>query len=130
MTSVQDPQHAKAISEIADRLFAAVSAVDIDALAEIYDADIEVHHHFFDNDQQTGAENREALRQVPPGGLQYHDVRRNITDSGFVQQHTLQRTGPDGSVTHLPVCIVAETDGHTITRIDEYLDSGQVGVRR
>ena len=49
----------------------------------------------------------------------YGDVTCQPTPTGFVQQHVLRATGPNGKAVELSACIVAVVDGDRITRIDE-----------
>jgi ketosteroid isomerase-like protein len=110
--------------ELADRLFAAITAGDVEALREIYAPDARVWHAH-DGVAQSVDENLRVLAWVVKHltGLRYEEVRRQRTDTGFVQQHVLRGTGPDGAPFALPACLVCCVARGRITRIDEYLDS-------
>ena len=61
-------------------------------------------------------------------GLRYEEVRRHITPSGFVQQHVLRGNAPNGKALEIPACILCTVVNGRITRLDEYLDSAQLGA--
>ena len=56
----------------------------------------------------------------------YEDIRRQETDSGYVQQHVLKGTAPDGRSFEVVACLVVEVRAGRIVRLDEYLDSGAI----
>jgi ketosteroid isomerase-like protein len=58
-------------------------------------------------------------------GLRYDLVRRMSAPDGVLQQHVLRGRLPDGTEMALHAAMYLRVrDGH-ITRIEEYLDSGQ-----
>jgi ketosteroid isomerase-like protein len=59
--------------------------------------------------------------------LRYEDVRIQPTAVGFVQQHVMRCVAPSGEPVEVHVCLVAEVRDGRIARIDEYMDSGQMG---
>jgi uncharacterized protein len=110
--------------ELAERLFKAIEAADIDAVREIYAPDAEIWHNT-DNLVQSPADNARTLSWITTNlsDMAYTQVRRSATDDGFVQQHVLVLTNRAGQRVEVPACIVVRiADGH-ITRLDEYLDS-------
>jgi ketosteroid isomerase-like protein len=58
--------------------------------------------------------------------LRYEAIRVETTDSGYVQQHVLHATAPDGSKIESPACLVVEVRDGRIRRLDEYLDSAAI----
>ena len=42
---------------------------------------------------------------------------------GFLQQHVLEATLPDGTRWEMPACVIVRIENGHITRLDEYLDS-------
>ena len=113
---------------LADRMFAAIEAGDLDAVRETYDPDIVVWANFDDRSQDL----ERSLRVL--GWLcskladrRYEVKRRDVIPGGFLQEHVLHGTAPDGSTVAMPACIVASVEAGLITRINEYLDP--VGVR-
>ncbi len=110
--------------ELARRLFAAIEAGDIETVREMYAPDARIWHNT-DGVVQTPAENLRTPRWVVENvsDLRYTDLNCQPTATGFVQQHVLRATGPNGAAIELPACIVATVDDGHISRIDEYLDS-------
>jgi ketosteroid isomerase-like protein len=115
-------------AEVAERLFRAIEAGDIDAVASLYSPDILVWHNT-DGKEQSLDENLETLRWVIGhiADRRYTDVRRSLTNEGFAQQHVLRGTGPNGDIA-MPAALFATVQHGQITRIDEYLDSAQVAM--
>lgn len=114
--------------DVAERLFAAIEAGDVDAVAALYGPDTVVWHNT-DGVEQAVADNLHTLAWLTKrcSDVRYTDVRRSATATGFVQQHVLRLTSPAGEALALPACIVATVDDDgRITRVDEYLDSAQV----
>ena len=115
------------MSDVADRLFAAIEAGDLEAVRSLYAPDAVIWHNT-DGSEQTVDENLRVLRWVV-GHLadrRYEDVRRSPTQTGFVQQHVLRGTRPDGRRVEVPACLVVSCDAGRITRLEEYLDSAHV----
>ena len=113
--------------DLAERLFKAIEAADIDTVKDIYAPDAEIWHNT-DGLTQSPSDNVRTLTWVTTNlqDLAYTDIRRSATDDGFVQQHVLVATNRAGQRVEVPACIVVRiADGH-ITRLDEYLDSANV----
>ena len=55
----------------------------------------------------------------------YRVLRREALKDGFLQQHVLEATLPDGTKWHMYACVVIKMENGLITRLDEYLDSAQ-----
>ena len=112
----------------ADDLFAAIERGDVDAVRAIYAPDAVIWHNN-DGVEQTVDQNLRTLQWVCDNlrDRAYEDVRRVDHAGGFVQQHVLRFTRPDGVRGEIPACIVATTgDDGRITRLDEYLDSAHI----
>jgi len=112
--------------ELVVRFFSALEAGDIDTLQEIYAPDAVIWHND-DLIEQPVAENLKTLRGLHRvvSGLRYDIIRRVPAPDGVLQQHILRGTLPDGSDAELHAAMYLQVrDGH-ITRIEEYLDSGQ-----
>jgi len=116
-----------AADELADRLFAAIEAGDIDAVRALYAPDAVVWHNN-DGVEQTVEQNLRVLQWVVDNlaDRAYEDVRLHLTPTGFVQQHVLRFTRADGTRQEIPACLVVACADGRITRIDEYLDSAHV----
>jgi ketosteroid isomerase-like protein len=117
------------IEALADALFAAIEVGDIDALRDrCYAPDALVWHNY-DGHAQSVEENLRTLRWVTRNvtDLRYEEVRRQVTATGFVQQHVLRGAVADGTDVEVPACLVVTVAGDRITRIDEYLDTAALG---
>ncbi len=112
---------------VAERLFAAIAAGDIDAVRALYAPDAVIWHNH-DGIRQTPEENLTVLAWVTRHitNLRYEEVRRQPTRDGFVQQHVLRGTAPNGKAIELPACIVCTVVDGRITRLDEYFDSAHL----
>jgi len=117
--------------ELADRFFTAIPKGDLDTVRAIYAPDARIWHN---NDQATQnvEQNLAVLAWVTKNiaGLRYEEIRRHATPSGFVQQHVLRGTAPNGKPLEVPACILCTVEDGRITRLDEYLDSAQIAVLR
>jgi ketosteroid isomerase-like protein len=112
--------------DLADRFFTAIEAGDIATLTELYAPEVKVWHNY-DQVEQGRDVNLKVLkwltRHVPD--MRYEEIRRELLPDGFLQQHILRGTAPDGSALEVPAILrIYCTDG-TITRIEEYLDTAQ-----
>jgi len=56
-------------------------------------------------------------------GFRYEDAVRSATATGFVEEHAVRGTFPDGSPLDLAVCVVAVVKDGKITHVREYFDS-------
>jgi len=115
--------------DVAERLFAAIQSGDTATVSDIYDPDVKVWHN---NDQVTQGrdDNLRVIgwlaKNIPD--LRYEEIRRQALPNGFVQQHVLRGTAPNGKLLEVPACVICEVvDGH-VTRLDEYLDSAHTAV--
>ena len=122
------------ISALAERFFAAIARGDLSEVEDCYAPEATIWHNF-DQLDQSRADNLKVLawmvRTVPD--LEYTDVRREILADGFVQQHVLRATAAGGPLVVPAMMRVTcgESDGAVrITRLEEYLDTGQLTVLR
>ena len=115
------------MEEIADRLFDAIASGDVSAVRDLYAPDAVIWHNN-DGVEQTPEQNLRVLQWVVDNlrDRSYDDVRRSITNDGFVQQHVLRFTRADGTRQEIPACIVVACADGKITRLDEYLDSAHI----
>lgn len=119
--------------EALGRFLGAVEAGDIDAVRACYHPDAVVWHSD-DGIEQSVEDNLRTLswlaRNVP--GLHYENVRRHATDDVAVEQHdtVVPIPGRDRPLV-MTACLVVAYDAEArITRLDEYLDSGDVARLR
>ena len=117
------------IDALADTVFAAIEAGDVDGVRRIYADDVTVWHNF-DQVDQSRDENLRTLgwMHAHAAGLRYTEVRRIVLDHGFVQQHVLQATAKNGTVMSIPAMLNMHCAGGRITRIEEYLDPAQAAA--
>jgi ketosteroid isomerase-like protein len=119
------------IDQLASRFFQALERGDVAAVSECYAPDAMIWHNY-DQVEQTRDANLRVLRWVVDNvaGLRYEDIRRVALDDGFVQQHVLRGTAPNGTPLEVPAMMrVMVADGR-ITRLEEYLDTAQVAALR
>ncbi|MEM6584819.1 MAG: nuclear transport factor 2 family protein [Pseudomonadota bacterium] len=55
--------------------------------------------------------------------FRYEDIVCEATPSGFVEEHTVRGTLPDGEQLNLRLCIVATIEDGRVTDVREYLDT-------
>lgn len=54
----------------------------------------------------------------------YEDAMRSMTASGFVEEHNVCGTLPNGEPLRIAACVVGEVSQGKITQLREYLDTG------
>jgi ketosteroid isomerase-like protein len=120
--SVAHPGYA--LQSVADRLFAAIEAGDVEAVAAMWSDDVTVWH----SGEKRPSEKARAMRVIDwfvaaTADRHYAVLDRQFFDGGFVQQHVLSGKRHDGTAYSLRVGIIIRVrpDG-LITRIDKYLD--------
>ena len=115
------------VTDVADRIFAAIEAGDADAVTDVYADDVVIWHND-DGLEQTKEQNLRVLGWLVKltTRREYCAVRRYEIEGGFVQQHDLHVDLSDGRSAILPACVIVQVDDGKITRIDEYLDSAAV----
>ena len=113
---------------IAETFFRAIEAGDVAAIRAIYAPDAVIWHN---NDQleQTVEGNLRVLEWVARNlkNRHYRVKRRVAIPGGFLQQHILEAETANGPFA-MPACIVVEIKDGRISRLDEYLDSGQTAA--
>lgn len=63
--------------------------------------------------------------------FRYEEAIRTATAGGFVEEHSVRGTLPDGSELCLAACVVAEVEQGRISQLREYVDgSAAVGLMR
>jgi ketosteroid isomerase-like protein len=114
--------------EVAERFFRAIEAGDVERIKTIYAPDAIIWHND-DQKEQTVEENLRVLTWVTRNltNRHYRVKRRVAIPGGFLQQHVLEAQTANGPFS-LPACIVVEVKDGRITRLDEYLDSGQTAA--
>jgi len=65
----------------------------------------------------------QMVHKVVPD-FRYENAVCQATDNGFVEEHDVCGTLPDGSTFKLMLCVVGEVRGGEITALREYVDTG------
>jgi ketosteroid isomerase-like protein len=121
----------QAISDVLISYCRAVDRADLDLLRSCYHPDAKLWHNT-DNIEQTVDQNMKVLdwfiRTLPD--RYYRVQRREALPDGFLQQHILEATLPDGTRWAMDACVVVRVENGLITRLDEYLDSAKSGALR
>jgi ketosteroid isomerase-like protein len=109
----------------------AIQAGDTATVRACYAPDAKLWHNT-DGIEQTVDQNMKVLdwfiRTLPDRN--YRVTRREALSDGFLQQHVLEATLPDGTKWAMDACVVIKIENGLITRLDEYLDSAQAGKLR
>ncbi len=108
---------------LADRMFRDIEQGDLDDLRACYDPGIVVWANYDDREHDLEGSMRLLGWLCAKLGERRYDVRRrDVIPGGFLQEHVLCGTAPDGSAVAMPACIVATVADGRITRMHEYLD--------
>lgn len=119
------------ILEFAERFVGAIQAGDVAATRACYAPDAKLWHNT-DDIEQTVDQNMAVLEWFI-GALPdrfYRVLYRAAVKDGFVQQHILEATLPDGTKWKMFACVVVRIENGLIVRLDEYLDSAQAKALR
>lgn len=114
--------------DVAERFFNAIEAGDVETVRDIYHPDVVVWHNYDGLDRRETGDSRDENLKVLAGlpkriaGAKYDIWYREATATGFVQQHVLRGTMPNGKPIELPACIICRVEDGHITRLDEYFD--------
>jgi hypothetical protein len=110
------------LSNVADRLFQAFVDHDADVLRDVC-----VPEARFWSSAQGEADLEQlvaslASMQAMIGDHRYEEVRRLIAPDGFVEQHRVRSTMPNGDSLDLQACVVVRVDeDDRVVRLDEYV---------
>lgn len=112
----------------ADRLFAAITRGDVEAVAALWSDDITVWHQGDERDSDKARALKVIRWYVGATTYRHYEVLdRQVFDGGFVQQHILHCTSVRGEDVALRVCLIVKVgDDGLIRRIDEYLDPAEL----
>ncbi len=115
--------------DFAERFIAAIQDGDVDTVRACYRPDASIWHNT-DGIEQTVEQNMRVMawfaRTLPD--RRYRILRREALPDGFLQQHVLEATLPDGTPWAMDACVVVRMQDGLITRLDEYIDSKQVAA--
>jgi ketosteroid isomerase-like protein len=117
------------ILEFAERFLGAIESGDTATVRACYDPDAVIWHNN-DGREQSVERNMRSLewfiRHLPD--RRYGVLRREALKDGFMQQHVLEATLPDGTAWSLDACVIVRMKDGLIVRLDEYLDSAQAAA--
>ena len=117
--------------DFAKRFVAAIQAGDTATVRDCYAPDAKIWHNS-DGVEQTVDQNMKVLdwfiRTLPDRN--YRVLRVEALPDGFLQQHVLEATMPDGSTWAMDACVVVRMKDGKIVRLDEYIDSAKSAVLR
>lgn len=109
--------------EIAKQLFAALARQDDAAVRRLCAPDMRVRQN---NGRPMSLDTllrfNAAVGRVVKD-FRYEDAVRSATGTGFVEEHAVRGTLPDGKALDLAVCVVADVKDGRVTDVREYLDS-------
>lgn len=112
-------------SQLAERFFRAAAAGDLAALRDVCAPGLVSRQN---SRRESGFEGIAllvgAVRARLPDFRYENSVRRDTTD-GFVEEHEVCATLPDGTKFRAWVCIVAIVEGGLIASMHEYFDSAE-----
>jgi len=110
-------------SDIARTFFVATAAGDKAAIRSLCSADLKASQNGAPPmDVDALARFAAAVKRVVPD-FRYENAVRAETPTGFVEEHDVCGTLPDGTRMHVAVCVVADVSDGRITALREYLDS-------
>ena len=112
------------IPQVAQRFIDAITVGDSDAARACYAPDANVWHNF-DNITQTVDDSIALMNAMTRRVADRRYVIRRLEpiEGGYLQQHTLELTAPDGQeLSTEAIAIVTVNDDGLISRIDEWLD--------
>ncbi|MBC7497341.1 MAG: nuclear transport factor 2 family protein [Sphingomonadaceae bacterium] len=117
--------------DFAEKFISAIQSGDVATVRACYAPDAKLWHNS-DRIEQTVDQNMAVLdwfiKTLPDRN--YRVIRREALSDGFLQQHVLEATLPDGTAWSMDACCVIKIENGLITRLDEYLDSGQAKALR
>jgi len=112
---------------VARQLVERLLAKDVDGVADLYTDDMTAWRN---SDGRTLVR-KQALKvvRILTGNLtdlRYENIRVTPTTTGYVQQHTMRCTAPNGRVVEAHVCMIATLENGKIVHVDEYMDTAQM----
>ena len=108
--------------DLAAALFAALASGDAEAVRSLCAPNLQASQNRGPNMSVDALlEFTQAVLAVVPD-FHYEKARRVATDTGFVEEHSVRGTLPDGSALRLAACVVADVENGRITHLREYLD--------
>ena len=113
----------KTNAEICETLFKAFAKSDFDTVRKVCSPQLQAYQNngpAMDLDTLLGF--TAAVLSVV-NDFRYEKAIRSATDTGFVEEHLVRGTLPDGTELNLSACVVGEVVKGQITQLREYVDS-------
>lgn len=110
--------------DLANRLFAAFEAGDTETMRSVCAEDMVACQNRGPSMDLESQLRFCGLMHAALPDFHYEDVRRQETETGFVSEHTVYGTLPDGTVIRIPACVVGDVSEGRIIRTVEYMDTG------
>src|SRR5882757_6383496 len=112
-----------ATRSVALKLVSAIENYNSTAMRECYAPDMRMWHNAFQL-EMSGEEHIKLMERTyfhKYLNPKYINLRIDLFEGGFVQQHVLTARFADGSDVRMPICVVGRVKDGRITRINEYL---------
>ena len=108
--------------ELAETLFAAFTRGDEPTVRRLCSEDLQAIQNFAQPMSLDSLMKFSLAVNQLVQDFRYEDAIRTETSSGFVEEHRVRGTLPDGSELDLSACVVAEVEQGRIAVLREYLD--------
>jgi ketosteroid isomerase-like protein len=110
-------------TETAEALFAAFASSDADRVRSLCAPDLKARQNNGPLlDLETLLAFSGSVNQVV-SDFRYEEPIRSATDTGFVEEHYVRGTLPDGSALDLAVCVVVDLRDGKVVSLREYVDA-------
>ncbi|HBW82545.1 MAG: hypothetical protein CMD92_01730 [Gammaproteobacteria bacterium] len=109
--------------QIAAKLFTAFETGDMDMVRNLCAPEFKARQNLNNEfDVETLIQFSKAVSTLV-SDFRYEDVIRSATSKGFVEEHTVRGTLPDGGELTLAACVVADIENGKIAQLREYVDT-------
>ena len=109
--------------QIAADLFSAFETGDMDTVRQLCAPEFRARQNLNNEfDVETLIQFSQAVSAIV-SDFRYENITRSATGSGFVEEHKVRGTLPNGSQLTLVACVVADIENGKITRLREYVDT-------
>lgn len=109
-------------TEVAQALFAALARGDVDSVRALCADDLTLRQN---NNEPMDLDAMLTFAAAVHGAVKnfrYENVVRSATPTGFVEEHSVRGTLPDGSPLDLAACVVADLRDGKVADVREYVD--------
>lgn len=113
--------------EIAEKWSSLLPNKDAEIISEIYHEDAETWHNY-DRKNMSMEEISELVQVIFRSfeNIGFTNIKRSITETGFVQQHDIVGTHVNGATLNVAACVVVTINDGKISRLEEYIDPAPV----